>query len=742
MTHFLNRAGVPYHLIALLSLFSACGSLQAESSVNLNLNGIWEASLGSFGEIPQSFDHKIPVPGLIDLAEPAFSEPYAFGKRTPLADIPEDRRALWYRTHFKTPPGDATVYRLKVGKAMYGTEVWLNGERIGFNPYIFTPGYFDLSKSMRSSGEENQLTIRVGTHYMLLPEGIPYNYDWEVERFLSGIYDSVELLASGPAWIENVQTVPNIDQGSVRAVVEIRGDLTSADKTLNAVVRERDSGEVVGRGSGTLNADGALAMADFTLIINDPKLWSPEHPFLYELETRIATHSQRTVFGLREFHFDPDSNLAVLNGREQYLVGANAAMFRFFEDPKRGTLPWNREWADLWHERNKEMHYRFMRWTIGLPPEIWYEAADEHGLLVVDELCHWGTDKLKPMDTAAWQEEVRRWMRERWNHPSMVIWDTQNESGGPGKAGAAMRHLDLSERPWDTGWGFSDVATDPVESHPYTMRYLMQRPDTDEVDQGIAIDRSKHIDYRDPDFLARHGGLKIFETIPVNPFANPFTHEGKGFKGEINRPVLINEYGRLCWIHRDGKPASGASGFFRKLGYEPSETPEPVLRETAAYYLAAQTEFWRHGRAATAVQHFVHLQADKRKTSDNFIDIETLEWDPYFKKYMPSAFAPVSVMIDLWDEAVTAGEPKEIHVSIINDLPEAYQGTIHLTVVQDGKTLAQAQAAVEVESNGKTLTPITIQMPDMSMRSELHATIISPDGETILSRRRLHVLPQ
>ena len=60
-------------------------------------------------------------------------------------------------------------------------------------------------------------------------------------------------------------------------------------------------------------------------------------------------------------------------------------------------------------------------------------------------------------------------MRERWNHPCVVIWDAQNEShtAETGKALQAVRQLDLSNRPWENGWAEPQSPTDCVESHPY-----------------------------------------------------------------------------------------------------------------------------------------------------------------------------------------------------------------------------------------------------------------------------------
>ena len=65
--------------------------------------------------------------------------------------------------------------------------------------------------------------------------------------------------------------------------------------------------------------------------------------------------------------------------------------------------------------------------------------------------------------------EYAAWMKDRWNHPCVVIWDAQNESVNEvtGRAINKVRSLDLSDRPWDNGWSSPAGPGDAGESHPY-----------------------------------------------------------------------------------------------------------------------------------------------------------------------------------------------------------------------------------------------------------------------------------
>ena len=66
----------------------------------------------------------------------------------------QDRNYFWYARRFQVP-ARKQVAILKVGKAQFGTAVWLNGRKIGEHLGCFTAGYFDLTEAMSWSGENH-----------------------------------------------------------------------------------------------------------------------------------------------------------------------------------------------------------------------------------------------------------------------------------------------------------------------------------------------------------------------------------------------------------------------------------------------------------------------------------------------------------------------------------------------------------------------------------------------------------
>ncbi len=426
--------------VVAVQLGLAANAVSAGDRVVVSLDGTWQIAEGSLTQLPAEYAHTAPVPGLADLATPPFESP---GATVSLDDRgkpwlrPADarREAFWYRRTFQLDRPLPTVALLKVHKARYGTKVFLNGQAVGEHGPCFTPGWFDVRSYLKPAGTENELLIRVGASMAQLPPNLSDGWDNEKSRYIPGIYDSVELVLCGTPHVVNVQTVPDVEQRSVRAVIELANAGAAAGPTrVKGIVREAKSGGLAGEVELVASGPqaGMTERVELTIPIRDAHLWTPEDPFLYELEVDTGADVARTRFGLRTFTTDPATGRAILNGRPYYLRGSNVCIYRFFEDAERGTLPWDRDWVRKLHRRFKEMHWNSLRYCIGFPPELWYEIADEEGILIQDEFPIWYSrakdgwpEAIAPADLAV---EFTEWMRERWNHPCVVIWDAQNET--------------------------------------------------------------------------------------------------------------------------------------------------------------------------------------------------------------------------------------------------------------------------------------------------------------------------
>ncbi len=677
----------------------------------IDLSGTWEVAEGSMEEAPPEFTHKAPVPGLIDMAKPAFAE---VGKKS------DKRQAFWYLRTFKVNGTIPVVAVLKIHKARYGTKVWLNGQLVGEHLPCFTPAHMDVKSYLKGSGQRNQLLIRVGADRGCLPAGQPTGWDFEKYLYIPGIYDSVEVILTGEPFINNIQVVPDISSGKVRVVAELRRSKESGGDSIAYQVTEAKSSRV----AGTLkrpNIPGAASQTvSVEIPIKDCHLWSPEDPFLYRLKVSTGGDAAETRFGMRSFRFDAASGRAILNGKPYFMRGTNICAYRFFEDAERGDRPWRAEWVRRLHEKFKGMHWNAMRYCIGFPPERWYDIADEVGFLIQDEFPIWtlseGPEAVKAEKIIP---EYTEWMRERWNHPCVVIWDAQNEShtAETGKALQAVRQLDLSNRPWDNGWAEPQSEQDCVEAHPYLMSGLFNASWGD----------------------AKFKSLRDMVNVSGVPSLQPAQRK-------LKVPIIINEYAWL-WLNRDGTPTCLTAPVYEKLLGSNSTTEQ--RRELYAKYLAAKTEFWRAHRACAGVLHFCGLgysrAGDKPRpeggaTSDHFIDLEKLTFEPNFEKYVRDAFAPVGLMLDYWGQDLPAGQEHEFKIVAINDLYQDRTGALRLRLMKGDKVVASQDKLCTVAALGSETVSLTLPIPSEPGDYTVTAELIARRQETARSVRDAKVV--
>ncbi len=657
------------------------------------LDGSWNVGEGGMEQPPNRFDHVVPVPGLLDMAQPAFAD---VGRKS------ARREAFWYRRTFQIEQPVPEVAILKIQKAAYGSRVYVNGKLAGEHPASFTPGLFNVRPYIKGPGETNEVVIRLGAFRDAVPPSIPSGWDFEKVKYIPGIFDSVELILSGSPHLDWLQVAPDLDQSAVRVQAMVRNAGRSNTTTrVHFRIREWRSPRLVAEFASEAQslAAGAERRVDVRIPIPAAHLWSPNDPFLYVLEATTAGDQFVTRFGMRSFRFDPASGRAYLNGKRFFLRGSNVTLYRFFEDPERGDRPWREDWVRRLHRAFRGMHWNSLRYCIGFPPEAWYRIADEEGFLIQDEFPLWHLDKypaeLKSDELA---REYAEWIRERANHPCVVIWDAQNETrtDQTGQAIDRVRHLDLSHRPWDNGWAPPRDPADVFESHPYL--------------------------FSNPQF--KLAGLAGVSGVPRgNPIANTGANA-----------IVINEYGWL-WLNRDGTPTTLTRKVYENLLGPESTTAQ--RRHLYARYLAALTEFWRCHRAAAGVLHFCGLGYSRPdgQTSDHFVDLEALEFEPEFKRYVGDAFAPVGLMVDWWKPELAAGQKVEVPVILVNDLEQPCRVAVHLALRQGEKTLIEQRREVDLPGFGSERLTFSCAVPNTSGPAQWVATLERPGARPVQSWR-------
>ena len=694
----------------------------ATTRTTISLDGSWDvADSVASAPPPAQFPHTAPVPGLANLATPPFADVDKFDSRE-LIDVeirdklrPESQRTtavgvphqarnyFWYRRTFQVKPEIAARPRraiLRIDKAQFGAAVWLNGVTIGEHLGCFTAAVFDVTAHLKWKGN-NELIVRLGAHPAVLPPSVPTGTDKEKLKWTPGIYDSVSLQLSDDPVIETVQVAPHLAASEilVQTVVRNAGAQEVALEFKQSVHAWKETAVAAAFDQPAVRlAPGEHRTITSTLKLPGARLWTPETPNLYVLETSTGGDNTSTRFGMREFRYDTPTRRAWLNGKPYFLRGSNIALHRFFEDPECKNRPWDEAWVrKLLIDIPHRMHWNSFRFTLGPAPQFWYDVADEAGLLIQNEFPiwqgHW--DEWKPEELVT---QFGEWMRDHWNHPSLAVWDASNETHAEflaEKVLPAVRGLDLSGRPWDNGYTLPDGPDDPVEDHPYLF---------------IGLWKPSYKPFEMTD-LEKMTGAKTDWNSP-----HPTTHA-----------VMINEYGWL-WLNRDGTPTLLTEKVYDKL-LGPQATPAERL-ETYAYLLGGLTEFWRAHRQAAGVQYFVYLTCSYPgvKTSDNFRDIGRLELETHFADYVHEAFQPLGVYINFWQPRLHPEEMRDYAVMMINDEPTPADGQLALLFEKDATATAKnaATTAKDVAPADKDGTS--------TQKTELHF-VIPPYGQQTYSFR-------
>ena len=689
--------------------------LRGSERTTISLNGPWDIEDSKEAEtIPSVWRHKVPVPGLAHSAQPSFPQVDEFDSRMLIQNrvsngklprgtlvsnagvLRQERNWFWYRRKFEIP-ATRTVAILRINKAQFGAAVWLNGVKIGDHLPCFTAAVFDVGKALRQG--ENELIVRLGAHPGVLPPTVSGGTDFEKIKWTPGIYDSVSVAVTDNPAIETVQVAPKLANSSIVVQTALRnfGKNPVSFELTQRVHAWKSTVTVASSKSNRIRlAPGESRVVLETVSVPGARLWSPESPNLYVLETDSGGDSVSTRFGRREFRFDTATKRAYLNGHVYFMRGSNITLHRFFEDPLSGTLPWDEAWVrKLLVDIPHQMHWNSFRFCIGPVPDEWLNIADEAGLLIQNEYFVWtghdwhGPENQVHFNTDEMIEEYKEWMRDNWNHPSVAIWDANNETWDPAfgeKIIPAVRGLDLSNRPWENSYNPPVGPDDPVEDHPYEFQPMAS------------------------------GGPAFSMTTLENP-------GGMSPGAPSGHSLILNEYGWL-WLNRDGTPTELTKNLYPALLGKDS-TPQQRLALNA-YLLAGLTEYWRAYRQYAGVLHFVYLTSSDTAgyTSDHFRDVRNLELHPEFRDYMSNAFAPVGVYLSFWQPKAEAASERSLPVMLVNDEDREVDGTLTLALEnKDGNRVAALTAAFRISPLGQETIYSNFKFPDITGDFLLRAII-------------------
>jgi hypothetical protein len=340
--------------------------------------------------------------------------------------------AAWYQRDFEVPAGwQGRRVVLTLERPHWQTLVWIDKRIIGSNDSLSTPHVYDLGSALAPG--KHQLTIRVDNR-VIVDVGInSHSISDHTQGNWNGIVGRIELAATAPVWIDDLQVFPDVARKSARVRGRIGNATGAAGRGRVRLVAESFNTDRPGP-VPPLEVDtqwevgGGVFEAEYPLG-DGARLWDEFDPTLYRLTATVSDGDDAAmIFGLREIGIE--GTQFVVNGRKTFFRGTlESAIF-----PRTGHPPTD---VDSWKRiiRIAKSHglnmIRFHSWC---PPKAAFIAADELGFYYQVEAASWANQSTRigvglPVD--AWiYKETDRILQAYGNHPSIVLMAYGNEPAG------------------------------------------------------------------------------------------------------------------------------------------------------------------------------------------------------------------------------------------------------------------------------------------------------------------------
>jgi hypothetical protein len=339
-----------------------------------------------------------------------------------------------YRKKFHVPAAwSGQCIQLQFDAASYNVEVEINNTQIGSHTGLWTPFAFDLTE-MIHPGEDNVICLSIykpGERFPMRESLAGFLPDVCVT--FGGLWQSARFVAFPDAAISDVSISSDLASGEVKVTANLH-----RAEGLSAVVQIRapDGNEVA---VYRAPADTSLQT---NLMVNTVQAWSPDLPALYtaqiSLENDAGDVFARTSrkSGFRKLSRDGDQLL--LNSEPIFLRGA--LNWGWYPDilcpaPDEATI------RDEFR-RVREFGYNMVKLCLYIPSPLYFQIADEEGMLLWLELPMWLPEVTDYLRTQALLEYADI-LRKVHHHPSIVIYSLGCELGSAVDSDLLSRLNDL-----------------------------------------------------------------------------------------------------------------------------------------------------------------------------------------------------------------------------------------------------------------------------------------------------------
>ena len=488
---------------------------QFERDAWMNLNGTWTYAF-DFGESglqrdfneSKGFDSNITVP---------------FCPESPLSGVEykDFINSMWYHRAVEVPAAwEGKKILLNLGAVDYTSSIYVNGKLAGRH----YGGSSSFSVDVTRFGEPGKTAdvvvwvqddVRAGVQASGKQCPDYYSRGCHYTR-VTGIWQTVWMEAVAKTGLKEVYVKPDLDNSCF--IMEPKFHALADGMSLN--VRVKDGDKVVSK--KTVKATSPMTVI---MPVKNVKTWSPESPFLYDIEYEVVDKAGNVVdqvtsyAGMRKIHVEGDR--VFLNNQPLYL---RLVLDQGFYPEGVWTAPSDEALRrDI--ELSMSVGFNGARLHQKVFEERFHYWADKLGYLTWGESASWGSSMNNELASRnfipEWQEVV---VRDR-NHPSIIIWTPFNETW---------------DRPKDDEGG---RIHDRLVTNVYDLTKSLDYRPVHDCSGGYHVKTdiwSFHNYEQDAEQLQENLTLKGDGTVPTFDVENEAEYSGQ--------PYYLDEYGGIKWV--------------------------------------------------------------------------------------------------------------------------------------------------------------------------------------------------
>lgn len=387
---------------------------QLQREAWLCLNGKWDYLGGK--DAPDAFQPQKPA--VFDKVTEKILVPYC--PESFLSGIQRKQEInMWYRRTFEIP----TAWKnkqiiLHFGAVDHDATIFVNGQKVGDHAGGYDAFSLNVTPFLRT-GKNMLIVAAKDLNDGKTPSG--KNGPRGDYTFSSGIWQTVWLEPVNKHFIQRVRLLPELDNGRLKVLVESNGA-----KKVSATAY--DGEQLVAETDG-------VSGSYFYLPIKNPKFWSPDSPFLYDLKLSLYDEDGGISDEVTSYFAMRDIKLGKINGVVRPLLNGKFVMQLGLLDQgywPDGILTAPTEDAlksDI--EYTKKAGYNLIRKHMKTEPQRFYYWTDKLGLLVWQDMpAIWYPNEDTTAYRGMFRKELKSIMDDHYNSPSIIAWVPFNENWG------------------------------------------------------------------------------------------------------------------------------------------------------------------------------------------------------------------------------------------------------------------------------------------------------------------------